>query len=110
MLHVSSFHGTGRRRGNNEWYEILFYFCLCTSRVDSEPLLLLLNEFDKDDGKEAPARGVALDAALHPRLLLGLLLGDDDDLALLEGQLVRLVLITAVERPAAARSRPVGAL
>jgi hypothetical protein len=84
------------------------YFCLFASRVDSEPLLL--NEFDKDDGKEAPARGVALDAALHPRLLLGLLLGDDDDLALLEGQLVRLVLITAVERPAAARSRPVGAL
>jgi hypothetical protein len=83
-------------------------FCLFTSRVDSEPLLL--NEFDKDDGKEAPARGVALDAALHPRLLLGLLLGDDDDLALLEGQLVRLVLITAVERPAAARSRPIGAL
>jgi len=86
--------------------------CLCDEIVFECSFFLfsLVEEFDEDDWEEASARRVALDDALHPRVLLGLLLGDDDDLALLERQLVRLVLITAVQRPAAARPRTVRAL
>jgi hypothetical protein len=31
MLDVSSFHGIGRRRGNNEWYEILWFLFVYVS-------------------------------------------------------------------------------
>ena len=55
---------------------------------------------DKRGGKEAALFRVRLKDALHPVVVLRLLVEDDDDVALLEGQLVVVVGLAVVQGPA----------
>ena len=57
-------------------------------------------DLDERHGEEPPLVGLGLEVALHPVLVLGLLVEDDDDISLLEGQLVLVVGLAVVERPA----------
>ena len=57
-------------------------------------------DLDERHGEEPPLVGLRLEVALHPVLVLGLLVEDHDDVALLEGQLVVVVGLAVVQRPA----------
>ena len=57
-------------------------------------------DLDERHGEEPPLVGLRLEVALHPVLVLGLLVEDDDDVSLLEGQLVLVVGFAIVQRPA----------
>ena len=57
-------------------------------------------DLDEWHGEQSPLGGARLEVALHPVLVLGLLVEDHDDVALLEGQLVVVVGLAVVQRPA----------
>ncbi len=57
-----------------------------------------MNERDRE---EASLVGVVEQVPLHPVFVLGLFVDDDDDVALLEGQLVVVVGFAVVQRSAA---------
>ena len=57
-------------------------------------------DLDERHGEEPSLVGLRLEVALHPVLVLGLLVEDHDDVALLEGQLVVVVGLAVVQRPA----------
>ena len=54
-------------------------------------------DLDERHGEESPLVGLGLEVALHPVLVLGLLVEDDDEVALLEGQLVVVVGLAVVQ-------------
>ena len=57
-------------------------------------------DLDERHGEEPPLVGLRLEVALHPVLVFGLLVEDDDDVSFLEGQLVVVVGVTIVQRTA----------
>lgn len=66
--------------------------------------MLILQHVDEADGEHAPAFRRPLQRALHPVVVVGLLVRHDDDLALAERELVLVVGLAVVQGPAASKA------